>query len=358
MGALKIFRPLSILLCFIVLISSFSVTVYGADEENLISHNFNDWSKLPQYEQYTTLYGNSNVNGIQALMCGVSSEINDKKIAVGGLYDISDEYVVGDNYELSFEFLSSDKYVATALGTIGSDRAFHDYSSILIVGVGSFNNNEVTVDEEYSIIINSDNYNDYINGTLKLSFEMPSGLINPCVAVSFLCVNADADQVNNVYLTFRNFQLINKSAQKEDNFFSRLFEWFEVKFKAIGDSFSDLGVKLGELKSSFTESISNLGNSIGGFFTKLGNLILYASWSEVPPENPFVTEDKPLSSLAIRLKAISDSFASSGESFENVIDSITGPVYLLDEFTKEFGWILGILIFTLAVIVISRFIGL
>ena len=222
-------------------------------------------------------------------MCGVASEINDKKIAVGGLYDISDEYVVGDNYELSFEFLSSDKYIGTALGTIGSDRAFHDYSSILIVGVGSFNNNEVTVDEEYSIIINSDNYNDYINGTLKLSFEMPSGLINPCVAVSFICVNADADQVNNVYLSFRNFQLINKSVQKEDNFFSRLFEWFEVKFKAIGDSFTDLKDsfvgKINDLKESFQKKIDELKQS----FIDLKNDLIEGIKGLFVPDEAFVT---------------------------------------------------------------------
>ena len=278
------------MLSFLLLCPVFSINASAADEENLISHNFNDWSKLPQYEQYTTLYGNSKVNGIQVLMCGVASEINDKKIAVGGLYDISDEYVVGDNYELSFEFLSSDKYIGTALGTIGSDRAFHDYSSILIVGVGSFNNNEVTVDEEYSIIINSDNYNDYINGTLKLSFEMPSGLINPCVAVSFICVNADADQVNNVYLTFRNFQLINKSAQKEDNFFSRLFEWFEVKFKAIGDSFTDLKDsfvgKINDLKESFQKKIDELKQS----FIDLKNDLIEGIKGLFVPDEEFINQ--------------------------------------------------------------------
>ncbi len=102
----------------------------------------------------------------------------------------------------------------------------------------------------------------------------------------------------------------------------------------------------------------NISSTFDSFFTKLGNLILYASWTDVPPENPFLLKESPMSSLTEKLDNISSAFDSAGESFENVIDSITGPVYLLDEFTKEFGWVLGILVFTLLVIVISRFIGL
>lgn len=46
------------------------------------------------------------------------------------------------------------------------------------------------------------------------------------------------------------------------------------------------------------------------------------------------------------------------DDIETVIDSITGPVVLLDEFTKRFEWLFGIVTFVLLMIVASRFIGL
>lgn len=46
------------------------------------------------------------------------------------------------------------------------------------------------------------------------------------------------------------------------------------------------------------------------------------------------------------------------DDIETVIDSITGPVVLLDEFTKRFEWLFGIVTFVLMMLVASRFIGL
>ena len=379
MGALKISRPLSVLLCFIVFISALTVPVLGADEENLIEPNLKNWTILEDYKSSTTVITGSDTGGVQLVSISPAGEQNGYSANVGALYDITSSYKVGDKYTLSFEFLNADKYIGGGVGIVSS-KAFLDYNGVLYVGLATSDNTGVTAVDGYYVEINGDNYNQYVDSTITYSFEMPSGVVNPCIFINFMAFLPEADMVNNCWLAFRDIKFINQTEADEQGFFDSLFEWFEVKFKAIGDSFSDLGDKLGELKSSFTESISNLGNSIkgffedlgnkfntaisslgdsiGGFFTKLGNLILYAAWTDTPPENPFITEDKPLSSLSSRLHDISSSFASAGESFENVVDSITGPVYLLDEFTKEFGWILGILVFTLIFIVIARFIGL
>lgn len=378
-GALKISRPLSILLCLIVLISSFTVTVYGADDENLIEPNLKNWTILEDYKSSTTVLSGSDTGAVQLVSISPAGEQNGFSANVGALYDITSSYKVGDKYTLSFDFLNADKYIGGGVGIISS-KAFLDYNGVLYIGLATSDNTGVTAVDGYFVEINGDNYNQYVDSTITYSFEMPSGVVNPCIFINFIAFLPDADMVNNCWLAFRDIKFINQTEADEQGFLDGLFEWFEVKFKNIGDSFSDLGAKLGELKSSFTESISNLGESIkgffddlgtkfntainslgesiGGFFTKLGNLILYASWSEEPPENPFLLKESPMSSLAERLDNISSAFDSAGESFENVIDSITGPVYLLDEFTKEFGWILGILVFTLLVIVISRFIGL
>lgn len=380
MGALKISRPLSILLCFIILISSFTVTVYGADDVNLIDSEFINWTV---YEGNVTINSYSDFNTIVVR----PSELNGGSLPFVSIYDLPSELEIGHKYQLTFNVRDNPDYIGGGQGIIGIKDCFDLYGGVLGIGLASLvtvnDNSFYQMVEGCYVAVTEDNYNNFLNNLTNYTFEMPSGLVNPCIMISFYTyIPEGATDVNSsVYLVFSDgFTFVDLDTIAEDNFFSRLFEWFEVKFKAIGDSFSALGDKLVDLKDDFTESISNLGNSIkgffedlgnkfntaisslgdsiGSFFTKLGNLILYASWSEEPPENPFVTEDKPMSSLATRLKAISDSFASSGESFQNVIDSITGPVYLLDEFTKEFGWILGILVFTLAVIVISRFIGL
>ncbi len=377
MGALKISRPLSILLCFVVFISSFTVTVHGADEDNLIDSDLSNWTVLNP-DKCSVLPATSSlylirIYGVQ--IPPANPEGPSPIWYIGGAYDLTDSRViVGNKYTLSFNFPDPDRYVSSSTG---SNSFVGDNSGTLIVGLCS-NISEDSIEpiEGCYFTIDKNNFNSVKDSDIQLSFEMPSGVVNPCICFYYM----NFDGTNTVCFYLKDLKLVDESKAEEDNFFSRLFEWFEVKFKAISDSFSDLGIKLGELKNSFTESISNLGNSIkgffddlgtkfsnainslgesiGGFFTKLGNLILYASWSDEPPENPFLLKESPMASLSERLNKISSAFDSAGENFENVIDSITGPVYLLDEFTEEFGWILGILVFTLLVIVISRFIGL
>lgn len=376
-GALKISRPLSILLCFIFFISSFTVTVYGADEKNLIDSNLSNWTVLHP-DNCSVIPASTSLYLVRIYGVQKPPAIPEGPSPIwylGGAFDLTDSNItVGNKYTLSFNFPDPDRYVSSSTG---SNSFIGDNSGTLIVGLCSYLSDDTLEPiEGCYFTINKNNFNSVKDTDIQLSFEMPSGVVNPCICFYY----TNFGGTNTVCFYLKDFKLIDESKAEEDNFFSRLFEWFEVKFKVIGDSFSDLGAKLGELKNSFTESISNLGNSIkgffedlgtkfntaisnlgnsiGGFFTKLGNLILYASWSEVPPENPFLLKESPMSSLSERLDNISIAFDSAGESFENVIDSITGPVYLLDEFTKEFGWILGILVFTLLVIVISRFIGL
>ena len=85
---------------------------------------------------------------------------------------------------------------------------------------------------------------------------------------------------------------------------------------------------------------------------------MYFVWDDEPPENPFKSVDGPLDKVEGFFDDLIDYLSGVGEDFEHVMDSISGPVYLLDHFTKRFEWILGILVFTLLLIVISRFIGI
>ena len=96
---------------------------------------------------------------------------------------------------------------------------------------------------------------------------------------------------------------------------------------------------------------------IENFGTGCINLLLYFDWYG-DYENPFLNEDSPISLISDSLNNITTYVSDSGNSFESVIDSITGSLELFSMFTERFDWLLGLCIFTLAIIVITRFIGL
>lgn len=87
------------------------------------------------------------------------------------------------------------------------------------------------------------------------------------------------------------------------------------------------------------------------------NLVLYLDWDGLY-ENPFSNGDQPISLISDVLNDISDFVADAGESIEDILDSLTGALELFSRFTERFEWLVGLCVFTLAVIVITRFIGL
>lgn len=90
--------------------------------------------------------------------------------------------------------------------------------------------------------------------------------------------------------------------------------------------------------------------------SRLINYLLY--FQATVPENPFTGVDSPLSHVEGFFNELIEYLSNIKDDIETVIDSVTGPVVLLDEFTKRFEWLFGIITFTLMMIVVSRFIGL
>ncbi len=271
MCRLRLSRLFCLLCALSVFFGSFGLNVSAAsDSENLIDSDLRNWLITPNFSNTTSVTGNATTQ-IVVIKSALFGD-NTYKMASGELYDITSSYSSGDKYTLSFNFVNPDNYIGGGIGILGS-AAFLEYDSVLAIGLGSYNNNSVAFVEDCVFYITSENYEDYIDSTVKYSFEMPSGVVNPCIYIAFTCIVPESDLNQSCWLAFQNFSLVNESQLKEDSFFSRLFEWFQEKFDAIGESFSNLGNKLTELKDGFVSKISELGDSIGSFFDNLFNKI-------------------------------------------------------------------------------------
>ena len=74
--------------------------------------------------------------------------------------------------------------------------------------------------------------------------------------------------------------------------------------------------------------------------------------------DPFSGSDSPLNYISEFFNNLIDYVNNSVESITNTIDSASGMIHIFDLFTQRFSWLLGICVFTLAVLVYCRFIGL
>lgn len=126
----------------------------------------------------------------------------------------------------------------------------------------------------------------------------------------------------------------------------------QLKDNLVGEiqsSWQNINTKLGEVITGLTGELRMLGDNII-------NYLLF--FDDEVPENPFEGVDSPLEHIQGFFDDLIDYLSNIGDDIETVIDSITGPVTLLDHFTKRFEWLFGIVTFTLMLIVVSRFIGL
>lgn len=272
-------------MCFV---SFGSVNVRAASEENLIEPNLKNWTILEDYKSSTTVLSGSDTGAVQLVSISPAGEQNGFSANVGALYDITSSYKVGDKYTLSFEFLNADKYIGGGAGIISS-KAFSDYNGVLYVGLATSDNTGVTAVDGYFVEINGDNYNQYVDSTITYSFEMPSGVVNPCIFIQFMAFIPDSNMNHTCWLAFRNIQFINQTEADEQGFLDGLFEWFEVKFKAIGDSFTDLKdsfvAKINDLKESFQNKIDELKQS----FVDLKTDLIEGIKGLFVPDEAFVT---------------------------------------------------------------------
>ena len=348
-------RPLSLFLSFLILISCFTISVSASDSENLVDSDLRNWQII--HPDYTTVLYKRDNEFLIKVKPAISESNPDVKVTSGGVYHLTD-LVNGNSYTLNFKYLNPSQM------DVGEVLAAAPYlNGEVVIGLASKTGDNYELVENACITINKDNYFDYYGNNFSINFKMEN-IINPCIIFYYMGSGMGYE----IYFGVGDVSLIDDSQAKEDGFFAKLFEWFQEKFDAIGESFTNLGNKLTELKNSFLDSLSNLGDTIGSFFVEqlegiieffrgFGNLILYFNW-EGEYTNPFEREDSPIDKVSEFFDNLIEYVDSIGTSIENVLDSITGGLHIFDEFTSRFPWLKGIAVFCLALIVITRFIGL
>lgn len=364
-------RPLALFLSVILLITCFSVSVSAESSENLIDSDLTTWTDL----QGTTLTREVNHYGYYYQVSFVprsteTSSGNTVYVNAGAIFDLTN-ITAGNTYKLSFYLCDYDD---TGLPPEVCEDGL-EYGS-LFIGLASYSSSsESTVlFENCFIVIDSENYSDYFGKTNSISFEAPN-VVNPCIVIGYLGAGYD----RNLYFGFKDVTFTNETQAEEDGFFDRLFQFFhDLKWEIVGGACGDsdcnknphtsladkITNKVEELKKSFTDLRDSIDGFLDDFFDKIadflggfGNLILYFNW-EGDYTNPFEREDSPIDKVSEFFDNLIEYVGSIGTSIENVLDSITGGLHIFDEFTSRFPWLKGIAIFCLALIVVTRFIGL
>lgn len=368
-------RPLALFLSVLILISCFTISVSASD--NLIDSDLRNWDLLDS--QYSSVYKVGSSYCIQ--IKPAFSESSSVAVRMCGLSSLSD-LVSGNSYTFSFHL--EDLEECNSLHNFNFTEStfyanFYKYDGTLSVGLGSYNSSDAsfTPVQDCYIEINSENYLDYFGTDIRMSFELPN-IVNPCIYILYSDVR-DYQSNTPVYLYFKNISLVDNNQAKEDGFFDRLFQFFhDLKWEIVGGSCGDSSCnktphtsladkitnKVEELKKSFTDLRDSIDGFFDDFFDKIadffggfGNLILYFNW-EGDYTNPFEREDSPIDKVSEFFDNLIEYVDGIGTSIENILDSITGGLHIFDEFTSRFPWLKGIAVFCLALIVITRFIGL
>lgn len=375
-------RPLALFLSFLILITCFTVSVSASDTENLINSDLRIWENI--YSDTTSIYRVVNDDGKPSYCMQVDpvySENSNVSVRVGMIYSVSD-LVAGNSYTFNFHLFSNAE-IKDKLNINFTDAVFYSplvsYGGRLLIGLGSYNSssNQITAIENCYILIDKNNYQEFYGKDNKITFELPN-IVNPCIFISY-SDSRDYQSPTPVYNYFCDISLVDNEQAKEEGFFDRIFQFFhDLKWEIIGGSCGDsscnktphtsladkISNKIEELKESFTDLrdsidgfFDDLFDKIADFFGGFGNLILYFNW-EGDYTNPFEREDSPIDKVSAFFDKLIEYVDSIGTSIENVLDSITGGLHIFDEFTSRFPWLKGLAVFCLALIVITRFIGL
>ena len=370
-------RPLSLFLSVLILISCLTVSVSAESSGNLIDSNLLNWDKWN--EEYIYVSNPFNTGGYRFQ---VSPEFFDAggtplNIWTGALYDLTN-LSSGSSYSLNFHLLSPSE---AGFPDEKVYNAFEVTEGTLFIGLASYNSSIDNIDfvEDCYIAIHKDNYSNYFGTDININFTLPN-IVNPCIVICYLCAfEYESAASYSPAFDFKNFKLIDTEQEKENGFFDKLFQFFhDLKWEIVGGSCGDsdcnksphtsladkITNKVEELKESFTDLRDSIDGFFDEFFDKIadffggfGNLILYFNW-EGDYTNPFEREDSPIDKVSAFFDNLIEYVDSIGTSIENVLDSVTGGFYIFDEFTKRFPWIKALAVFCLALIVITRFIGL
>lgn len=354
---MKFSRPLFFVFAFSLIISFLVVPASAA--KNLINPNLKEWvSPNPDAVMSVSVIGDGSLYRLSPAYQGTIESTN-ASVYLGYMLDRAD-LKSGNSYTFSFHLPSPDEIRACGYSNTDSWFASQFSEGGFLIAFGTLNpNGEVEAIVEL-VTIDSSNFLTLAGKDYVHSFTCPdySGG-DPCIVMYSSRVYA----TSYIFLD-GSLKLVNNSEEDKEGFLSSIFEWFEKKFQDLRNWFTGLS-------DSFDNAINGLLESIGGEFQKFGNLFLYLEYTDTPPDNPFDEIKTPLDDLeaafdddtpisdddSILVKGIKY-IRSIPQSLITILDSITSGIHIFDLFTERFVWLKALCIFTLALIVLSRFVGL
>lgn len=411
----KHFRLFSIFLVIILSFSFLSVNSFAADDENLIDSNMSNWvdygEESPGYFQPATV---QNLSGLNYITVNGSS----KSVL---LIDVTEFLKVGEHYRFTFMLPTIDGVNSVALNTAELSFGLLDYSTgapgsdVFAITVNNSNKSDflgkvISYDFTYTegftstciaLCVNAsgtsynylqlyidnlslvrvpdvseekldgilgwlqelwnsivDGFSDLGSSISSLGTTITNKLTNVASSITSKLTTVSTNITNGLSSLGTNIQ--NKLGEVITNLSSSLTSLGDRIQTKLGEVITNLSGVLNSVKESITTKLGEVITGLTGELRMLGdNIINYLLFfDDEVPENPFEGVDSPLEHIQGFFDDLIDYLSSIGDDIETVIDSITGPVTLLDHFTKRFEWLFGIVIFTLMLIVVSRFIGL
>lgn len=287
--------------------------------ENLINSDLSEWiSDNPDF----TRISSSTINGDTVYCIFTDSEkISDSTtyLRYSLIYDVP-ELKVGNSYTFNLHLLSAEEVgSANVYGETALYTGFKNGNAVMFIGLGSYDpaNDWVTGVENAHIVIDKDNYLSYYGSDISIQFELPN-IVNPCIFIGYL--DASTSPIDN-WAYFKDLQLIDNTKAEEDNFFTRLFEWFENKFK------------------------------------QLFNVLLYLDPDgEQDYNNPFAPNDTDVNG-ADNLEHLQTAINKFVESVEDLTLYLRVPSEMLTVLGNKFPIIPIIVVFTLVGLVVMRLFG-
>ena len=326
----------SFVLVFLLLISSLSVSAFADYDGNMINPDLTAWQVLADSAHGVDIMrvapygaGTSTFKGqMYSLVIQPSSALEASGVYIwfGSLLDGA-KLIPGNSYTVSF-YLPDGTDVWKAIGE--PDGAYKDqfFETNAFLKRSWVNLNAgLNVGISYGSNFDIDDGDVEVKTTLfEISYENIDSFFGKQLTASFVC----PDYTGNAYLTF-TFGGNSK--------YTLPFAFY----------FSDVSL----IDPNAVDEKGFLAKQ----FDRLINLILYFD-ADGNYQNPFVDSDSPLNYISGFFDNLIKYVSDSVENITNTIDSASGMIHIFDLFTKRFSWLLGLCVFTLAVLIFSRFIGL
>lgn len=330
-------RLISFLLTLILTFSFFTVNSLAAEDSNLVDSNLSNWV---DYGENSSLYQSANVSYLGNNTNYITVSGSNKVVV---LYDLTEFLKIGESYEFSFFLPNTEGLNNNALNSCQLSWYLCDGSNIEFPIAG---------EEIFRISINNSNKSNYLGNTTAFEFTYTQGFKNTCLCLSIF-PGEDLNAYNYLQLYISNVKL-ERIASESEKKLDGILEWLQELWDSIVNGFSNLGNKL---TNGFNDLSNSIRDAFSDFASTIVNYILYFQ-DEPIEENPFMADDDSTSDMLTKIQNIVDYINEASSNITSLIDSMSGGVYLFNEFVSDNGWLLALCVFALTLLVFTRFIGL